>query len=121
MNLRNKTDLLFFCFVPYLETELRLRKQHEYCVVIPVIIEGERIKNLLARMTALQIDALADIIIVDGGIKYCSLEPALLQQHRVKGLLLKTGHGKLSAQLRCAYAFALDQGYEGIVTIDGND
>src|SRR5690606_12255913 len=28
---------------------------------------------------------------------------------------------KLSAQLRCAYAFALDQGYEGIVTIDGND
>jgi dolichol-phosphate mannosyltransferase len=27
----------------------------------------------------------------------------------------------LSAQLRCAYAFALDRGYEGIVTIDGND
>jgi dolichol-phosphate mannosyltransferase len=27
----------------------------------------------------------------------------------------------LSAQLRCAYAFALDKGYEGIVTIDGND
>ena len=27
----------------------------------------------------------------------------------------------MSAQLRCAYAFALDQGYEGIVTIDGNN
>jgi len=35
--------------------------------------------------------------------------------------LLKTGSGKLSAQLRCAYAFALDQEYEGIITIDGND
>jgi dolichol-phosphate mannosyltransferase len=34
---------------------------------------------------------------------------------------VKTAPGKLSAQLRCAYAFALDQGYEGIVTIDGND
>ena len=37
------------------------------------------------------------------------------------GLLLKTGAGKLSSQLRCAYAFVLEQGYEGIVTIDGND
>jgi dolichol-phosphate mannosyltransferase len=34
---------------------------------------------------------------------------------------VKTGQGKLSAQLRCAYSFALDQGYEGIITIDGND
>ena len=44
-----------------------------------------------------------------------------VQTHGVRGLLVKTGPGKLSAQLRCAYAFALDQGYEGIVTIDGND
>jgi glycosyltransferase involved in cell wall biosynthesis len=35
--------------------------------------------------------------------------------------LLKTGAGKLSAQLLCAYAFALDAGYDGIITIDGND
>jgi glycosyltransferase involved in cell wall biosynthesis len=39
----------------------------------------------------------------------------------VRGLVVKKGPGKLSAQLRCAYAFALDQGYKGIVTIDGND
>ena len=59
----------------------------------------------------------------------------------MRRLLLKTGPGKLSAQLRCAYvrcayAFALDHGYQGhgyqghgyqgqdyqgIVTIDGND
>ncbi len=43
------------------------------------------------------------------------------QSAGVRGLLVKTGPGKLSAQLRCAYAFALDQGYDGIVTIDGND
>ena len=36
-------------------------------------------------------------------------------------MLVKTGPGKLSAQLRCAYAFSLDQGYDGIITIDGND
>ena len=39
----------------------------------------------------------------------------------MRGLLLKTAPGKLSAQLRCAYAFAMDQDYEGVVTIDGND
>jgi hypothetical protein len=36
-------------------------------------------------------------------------------------VLVKTGPGKLSAQLRCAYAFAMDQGYRGVITIDGND
>lgn len=94
---------------------------HQWCVVIPVINEGERIKNLLARMAATKTDTLADIILVDGGTTDGSTDAAALQQQGVRGLLLKTGPGKLSAQLRCAYAFALDQGYSGIVTIDGND
>ncbi len=107
--------------VPEFETKLWLGRQHPWCVVIPVINEGERIKNLLARIAALNISSLADIIIVDGGSTDGSLALELLQINRVRGLLLKTAQGKLSAQLRCAYAFALDQGYEGIVTIDGND
>ena len=107
--------------VPNYETLLWLGKQHTYCVVIPVINEGERIKNLLVKMAALNIQNSADIIIVDGGSKDGSLDLGLLQQTGVCALLLKTAAGKLSAQLRCAYAFALDQGYAGIVTIDGND
>lgn len=107
--------------VPAFETQLWLGRQHPWCVVIPVINEGERIKSLLARMSAFKIDSFADIIIVDGGSTDGSLALQSLQENGVRGLLLKTGSGKLSAQLRCAYAFALDQGYEGIVTIDGND
>ena len=107
--------------VPAFKTPLWLGRQHPWCVVIPVINEGERIKSLLARMAALQIDKIADIIIVDGGSTDGSLGLEPLQQKGVRALLVKTGPGKLSAQLRCAYAFALDQGYEGIVTIDGND
>lgn len=72
-------------------------------------------------MAALKINNLADIVIVDGGTTDGSLELESLQKKGVSGLLIKTGPGKLSAQIRCAYAFALDQGYEGIVTIDGND
>src|SRR5690606_13311107 len=67
------------------------------------------------------IQDIADIIIIDGGSTDGSLEPTALQSNGVRGLLVKTGPGKLSAQLRCAYSFALDQGYTGIVTIDGND
>jgi dolichol-phosphate mannosyltransferase len=40
--------------VPAMETLLWLGKQHPYCVVIPVINEGERIKSLLKRMEAAQ-------------------------------------------------------------------
>ena len=107
--------------VPSYDTQMWLGRQHPWCVVIPVINEGERIKSLLARMAVLNIADIADIIIVDGGTTDGSLELPALEKVGVRGLLLKTSAGKLSAQLRCAYAFVLDQGYEGIVTIDGND
>jgi glycosyltransferase involved in cell wall biosynthesis len=107
--------------VPSFDTLLWLGRNHAHCVIIPVINEGKRIVSLLARMAALGIDQLADIIIVDGGSNDGSLAQERLINMGVRGLLLKTSPGKLSAQLRCAYAFALDEGYEGIVTIDGND
>lgn len=107
--------------VPATEVSLWQGKQHDYCVVIPVINEGERIKSLLTRMGVNQISGMADIIIVDGGSTDGSLELDDLARVDVRALMVKRGPGKLSAQLRCAYAFALDQGYEGVVTIDGND
>lgn len=107
--------------VPMFDIPLWLGRHHPYCVVIPVINEGSRIQNLLDRMMSHRISEAADILIVDGGSTDGSLGLESLQQKGVRALLVKTGPGKLSAQLRCAYAFALDQGYEGIVTIDGND
>lgn len=107
--------------VPSFNTTFWLGRRHARCVVIPVINEGTRIRNLLLRMAALDIASIADIIIIDGGSKDGSLELDSLRARGVRGLLVKTGHGALSAQLRCAYAFALEQGYQGIVTIDGND
>ena len=107
--------------VPAYTRALWQGRQHRWCVVIPVINEGLRIHNLLGRMHALKIAECADIIIVDGGSSDGSLALDDLLRLGVRGLLLKTSPGKLSAQLRCAYAFALDQGYAGVVTIDGND
>lgn len=107
--------------VPTFDTPLWLGRHQPYCVVIPVINEGARIQNLLDRMMALKIAEVADIIIIDGGSTDGSLGLDMLKDKGVRGLLVKKGSGKLSAQLRCAYAFALDHGYAGIITIDGND
>ena len=107
--------------VPTFKILLWRGRKCKYCVIVPVINEGDRIKNLLTRMDALHISKIADIIIIDGGSSDGSLDQVFLRERQVRGLLLKTGSGKLSAQLRCAYAFSLLQGYEGIVTIDGNN
>ncbi len=107
--------------VPSFETTLWLGSKHPYCVLIPVINEGDRIRNLLDRMAVLKIENIADIIIVDGGSTDGSLDLNALKDKGIRGLLVKTGPGKLGAQLRCGYAFALDNEYLGIITIDGND
>jgi dolichol-phosphate mannosyltransferase len=90
-----------------------------YCVLIPVINEGERITGQLRGMKAAQLDS--DILLVDGGSTDGSINPGVLQNElNVNTLLVKTGWGWLSAQLRIGMAWAVACGYEGIITIDGN-
>jgi dolichol-phosphate mannosyltransferase len=89
-----------------------------YCICIPVINEGAKLTNQLRRMQALHLGS--DLIIADGGSTDGSTDPELLRSLNVRALLTKTGPGKLSAQMRMFFAYALEQGYEGVVTIDGN-
>ena len=121
MNLDLTPDMRAAWQVPIFDKTFWLGRVKRYCIVIPVINEGVRIQNLLDRMKARKIAEVADIIIVDGGSSDGSVSPNVLKKKDVRCLLVKKGQGRLSAQLRCAYAFAMDQGYEGIITIDGND
>jgi len=91
-----------------------------YAVCIPVINEGERLRNQLAEMREKQITDQADILILDGGSTDGSVDPDYLKVQGVRTLLVKTGPGRLSAQLRMGFAYALTQGYQGVITIDGN-
>ena len=96
-------------------------KRSKYCVVIPVINEGDRIKIFVKRLKEKNIDQIADILIIDGGSTDNSLDQNMLKAFGVNCQLTKKDRGKLSSQLRIAYSFALISGYEGIITIDGNN
>lgn len=95
-------------------------KENKYCLCIPVINEGDRIIGQLERINKLGISKLIDVILCDGGSTDASTENKRLNSMGVNSLLVKKGPGKLSAQLRMGYWWALKRGYDGIVTIDGN-
>ncbi|MGE4055587.1 MAG: glycosyltransferase family 2 protein [Vicinamibacterales bacterium] len=87
-------------------------------VLIPVLNEGERIRRQLAMMA--DTPGIPDVVIADGGSTDGSLDREWLERHKVRALLVKRGPGRVGAQLRIGFAWALLQQYEGIVTIDGN-
>ncbi|MEM7702172.1 MAG: glycosyltransferase family 2 protein [Pseudomonadota bacterium] len=104
--------------VPTHKVALYGEKRHAHALIIPVINEDERIRGQLLRVQAARLPV--DVIVADGGSTDGSLHADFVEPAGVRCVLTKTGPGKLSAQLRMAYAWALREGYEGVVTIDGN-
>jgi dolichol-phosphate mannosyltransferase len=93
-------------------------KMHKYAVAVFCINEGERIRAQLARMAPLS--SVADLIVADGGSSDNSLDRNTLGDFNLRALLVKKDTGKLSAQMRMAMAYAIEEGYQGLVVIDGN-
>ncbi|MDD4849398.1 MAG: glycosyltransferase family 2 protein [Gemmiger sp.] len=107
--------------VPAYRCEEFAPRHAEYCLLIPVINEGARILTELGRIQKAGIDKLCDVILCDGGSVDGSMAPATLQLYDVNTLLTKTGPGKQGAQLRMGLHFALERGYRGVLTVDGNN
>ena len=104
--------------VPDFRIGFERERRTRYAVCVFMINEGEKIRRQLRAMKE-RADGL-DLVVADGGSTDGSLTPELMTEVDAKALLVKTGAGKLSAQMRMAMAYCLDQGYEGIVCIDGN-
>ena len=99
-------------------TELNPRRA-DYAVCVFVLNEGDRLRSQLAKMQPFQ--PVADVVLADGGSTDGATAPDYLRSMGVRALLVKTGPGKLGAQMRMAFAWCLRQGYKGVITIDGND
>ncbi len=107
--------------VPCFTEEAYAPKSTKYCILIPIINEGERIKNELLKAQQNGIDKLCDIIICDGGSTDGCTDSELLKSLGVNTLLTKCDKGKQGAQLRMGFYWALERGYDGFITIDGNN
>lgn len=96
-------------------------KRNEFVILIPIINEGIRINKELERACQASISEFADIVICDGGSTDGCTEETRLRANNVNTLLIKHDVGKQGAQLRMGIWWALNRGYKGIITIDGNN
>jgi glycosyltransferase involved in cell wall biosynthesis len=90
-----------------------------FAVLVFVINEGERVRRQLAKMAPLR--DVIDVVVADGGSTDGALEAPYPEECGVRAVLVKRGPGKLSAQMRMGLSWALREGYEGVVVVDGND
>lgn len=93
-------------------------KKHRYVVCVFVINEGEKVRKQIKNLEPYS--SKVDIVIADGGSTDGSLDHVYLKKYKVRALLTKKSKGKLSTQMRMAMAWALTEGYDGIVVVDGN-
>lgn len=107
--------------VPRFECQEFIHKRNDYVVLIPIINEENRIIHELQRARKAEISKHADIVICDGGSTDGSTEERRLKELNVNTLLIKLDTGKQGAQLRMGIWWALQRGYKGIITIDGNN
>lgn len=94
-------------------------KNNPIALVIPVINEGSRIINQIKAIERLNPNV--DVIIADGGSSDESKAFFFDGNHKLAALLIKRGPGRLSAQLRMAFHYCIEEGYEAVITLDGNN
>lgn len=107
--------------VPKFESAEYAPKNKDYVVLIPIINEGDRIHKELQRAKDNNVSSYADIVICDGGSTDGCTDAITLKSLDVNTLLVKQDAGKQGAQLRMGFWWALERGYKGIITIDGNN
>lgn len=96
-------------------------RKKDYVVLIPIINEGERIHKELWRAKKHNVSDYADIVICDGGSTDGCTDEKKLRKLDVNTLLVKQDSGKQGAQLRMGFWWAMERGYKGVITIDGNN
>ena len=109
------------CKVPDYEVQVFYPKKSRYCVLIPLFNEGKRYLSQVEKMKKNGLFGKIDVIICDAGSSDGTTDPAFLRRTNHRALLIRKGTGRYSTDLRMGYDYALREGYEGFITVDGND
>lgn len=103
---------------PTYRVDYQIPRNKRWAICVFVINEGEKVRKQLRKMAAYT--GLVDLIVADGGSTDGSLTGELMKEVGAKALLVKTGPGKLSSQMRMAMHYCMNEGYDGVIVIDGN-
>lgn len=105
--------------IPKFEIHNFHKRRTKYCICIPVLNEGDKIKKQLEKL--LPFTETVDVIIADWGSTDGSTDPKFLKKVNVNTLLTLISPGRQGTQLRMGFSYALKGGYEGVIQIDGNN
>jgi dolichol-phosphate mannosyltransferase len=94
-------------------------KKNDTALVIPVLNEGERIKNQLISLRNRNLNV--DVIVVDGKSTDGSIQGIDFREMQLTALLTKECSGGLSRQLQIAFKFCNENQYKYVITMDGNN
>jgi dolichol-phosphate mannosyltransferase len=96
-------------------------KRNRYCICIFVLNEKKHLPLQLEKMKPTSKEW--DVIVADGGSTDGCNQSEMIRSFNVRALLIKQDKDQagLGSQMRMAFAYAISCGYEGIITVDGND
>lgn len=106
--------------VPKYSAHTFKKKSGRYALLTAVKNEGSRLSNQLKELQGLKAVEGFDLIISDAPSTDGSTDPEVLRKLGVRALIVLDEPGRLSSSWRAGLSFALDEGYDGVVTMDGN-
>lgn len=99
------------------------QKKNKYCVCIPIINEGERIKAELKTALKYNLQNQIDFILIDSGTTDGSTSDENLKKYKINTIIEMEEKRKYtqSKALKVGFYYAMKIGYKGVITIDGNN
>lgn len=109
--------------IPENKVTILQEKNNKYCLCIPIINEGERLKSELQKALDSGVTQKVDIILLDSGTTDGSTSFENLTKYEINTLIEMEQKEKYtqSNALKVGFYYAMNRGYAGVVTIDGNN
>lgn len=105
---------------PYDEFVFKKRRT-KYVLLIPTYNEITYFPEQIKKMHNCGVFDLVDVVVCDAGSTDGCADPVMLRENGFTALLIRKGPGRYSTDLRMGYGWAINQGYEGFITVDAFD